>query len=66
MNIISENTETTLKNKGWENVAPKGFFINLYQSDMKFEDWEHYCMEIDVNPYEVDKIAYLCIASTAE
>jgi hypothetical protein len=68
MNIISENTETTLKNKGWENVAPKGFFINIYRDEMEFNVWEDYCSQVDKNidPHEVDKLILLCIAHTEE
>ncbi len=68
MEIISKNIETTLNNKGWDDVNRNGFFIVLYKDEIEFNVWADYCSHIDENidPYEAKRITLLCIASQVE
>jgi hypothetical protein len=62
MNIISENTETTLKNKGWENVNRKGFSVVIYKDDFNEADWQDICENAGISDTSKDYLQVLCIA----
>jgi hypothetical protein len=65
MDIISNNTEKTLNNRGWENVNRRGFSVVIYRDDFNVADWQDICenAEADISN---DYLQVLCIASTSE
>ncbi len=68
MKLITSNIETEIANKGWNNIKPEGFFVNIYRDEMEFNVWNDYCSQVDesIDPYEVDKLILLCIAHAEE
>lgn len=64
MNIISENIEKTLNDKGWENVNRSGFNVILYRNDFEDYDWELICENAGTSDFSNHFIKVLCIASS--
>jgi hypothetical protein len=62
MDIISENTEATLNNKGWSNVNRKGFSVVIYRDDFNEADWQDICENAGTSDTSKDYLQVLCIA----
>lgn len=66
MNIISENIEKTLNDRGWENVNRKGFSVLIYRDDFNEADWQDICENSGTSDTSNHYLQILCIASTSE